>query len=132
MFSPSLSPAPDPVLRAAYLHDLANFPGRHTSRMAELAALPVHREPVLRADASTETILDALQARSKRAVNWEAALSQTTGMEMDVTPCRHCQKGCGPFAACVVATGMFGGSCGNCHWQGMGRRCSNRRKYRVE
>lgn len=47
------------------------------------------------------------------------------------TACHDCGLGRGPFAHCVVVSGLFGGACGNCLFEDNYERCSLRQWGRV-
>lgn len=57
--------------------------------------------------------------------NEEAWLAQERG-EAALRACDHCRKNnpSGPFDTCMVVEGHLQGSCPNCHYGGLGSRCS--------
>jgi hypothetical protein len=89
-----------------------------TRAFAGLSALPVLRSASLRA--SRPGALDLL-----RSSNREAYLAQCVGVA-SATPCKSCKKGTGPWVGCVAVAGFLRGSCANCHFGGLGSRCSLR------
>lgn len=58
--------------------------------------------------------------------NVEATMIQMVGA-VCATSCRHCSKGFGKFVECVAVAGHAGGSCGNCHYNNEGIRCTLRK-----
>jgi hypothetical protein len=85
--------------------------------LCELVEMAIRREPVLRPEAS--------EINWARVVNKEAVAAQVAG-EVNEFPCRHCDRGNGPFTECVSVYGFLNGSCANCHYNSSGRRCSLR------
>lgn len=114
----SRSPAePYPGEEAATVrnrHQIVEF----STQAQRLLQLEPIREPVRR-KASFEVNLD-------RMPNLESALAQIVG-RVNRTPCDSCSRGSGPFGLCVSVDGMLRGSCANCHYNSLGRRCSFRR-----
>jgi hypothetical protein len=60
-----------------------------------------------------------------RTIDVEAWLGTQVGT-LATRQCTHCAKGSGPFTLCVSVEGRFKESCTNCHYGGMGSRCSFR------
>lgn len=67
-----------------------------------------------------------IKLRQNRTISWgtnhrhDAVLGQSRG-EIAVAECHPCtSRQTGPFAACVVVPGVFGGVCCNCHYRGRG------------
>jgi hypothetical protein len=60
-----------------------------------------------------------------RATNEEAWLGTQVG-KLATRQCTHCAGGSGPFTSCVTIEGFFKESCTNCHYGGLGGRCSFR------
>ncbi|KAL4868321.1 hypothetical protein BDV12DRAFT_103914 [Aspergillus spectabilis] len=113
--------SPQPLPTAADILNITSI-AKPSAAMTALVALPVVREPGWRAGMTTINI--------GRNVNREAALAQITGVANTGTAaCDHCQKSYGPFDGCVTSPGRFSGSCGNCHWNSSGARCSFRDQY---
>ncbi|KAI9646436.1 hypothetical protein NHQ30_004428 [Ciborinia camelliae] len=110
--SPSRSPAPS----QQKLPSLPALPPRPTSNMSILAQLRVRRDPKIR---------PGVTLRSARSSNMEAWLAQFVG-KVNTPPCSHCFGWAGPFVKCVSVSRMLGGSCANCHYGGVGQRCSLR------
>ncbi|KAI9652008.1 MAG: hypothetical protein M1829_001983 [Trizodia sp. TS-e1964] len=92
------------------------LPARPTALMNVLSALPPVRNAKLRPNL-------ALNVGPKP--NVEAIMMQMVGA-VAATPCRHCAKGNGKFVECVAVAGQAEGSCGNCHYNNEGVRCSLR------
>ncbi|RFU33169.1 hypothetical protein B7463_g3167, partial [Scytalidium lignicola] len=91
---------------------------RNTVSVQQLAPMPAVHVPVLRAGRAFN---------GGRIQNDEAFIGQIQGVEnVRVAVCRHCESGCGPWTACVVVPGLFGGSCCNCYYNSSGSRCSIR------
>jgi hypothetical protein len=94
-----------------------------TELLRHLVALPAQREPAIR----TSKLWSGRDLNLQIGVtkfNAEAFLAQTVG-KIARTPCRHCQRGLGPFPCCIIvptASGMS--NCASRHWYGQGHRCS--------
>ncbi|KAI9651626.1 MAG: hypothetical protein M1829_002584 [Trizodia sp. TS-e1964] len=89
---------------------------RPTAAMLTLTALPRLCNPETRSSSSLNLFPIA---------NVEAVLLQMVGAVRD-RPCTHWRRGFGKFVLCVAVPGLVGGSCGNCHWNNEGLRCSLR------
>jgi hypothetical protein len=113
--------SPQPLPTAADILNITSI-AKPSAAMMALVALPAVREPGWRAGTTTANI--------GRNVNRESALVQITGVaNIGSAACDHCQKSYGPFDGCVTSPGRFSGSCGNCHWNSSGARCSFRGQY---
>ncbi len=62
-----------------------------------------------------------------RCQNLEATLMQLVGnVQAGTAACKSCQNIAGPFRECIVTDICGRGSCGNCHKNAEGARCSLR------
>lgn len=87
-----------------------------TATAKKLVNMEGVRPVILRDDRRLNTV---------RPVNVEAILGYSRG-ESEYNECANCAEGKGPFEECVTVSGMFGGSCTNCHYNSKGKQCSFR------
>lgn len=88
----------------------------------------------LKQSAAIKTMLDEPMVRNAvlrdgkeigwgRATNVEAVLITMTGTVRN-PPCKSCSDGSGPFTTCVTHDRFGKGSCGGCHYNSDGSRCT--------
>jgi hypothetical protein len=87
-----------------------------TPRNQEFARMRQLRQAVLR---------DGKWVKEDRPEHVYSRLAHVVGRE-ERQPCSNCDRGAGPFAACVTMAGEFENACTNCVYRGMQVTCTFR------